>query len=288
MELRPVSFRALLKSYAIMDFRSQHFGRSTGTGAHELLPPLFWVFGQCVFLSGCLSALLFARVDVWFFTAAHLAVAAVVSAACVIVEFSEVVVDPADLNVIGHHPVPLRTYAAARLANLLGYVLAIAVSLAVFPTIVGCGLRDSSWAFAPAYFAASLMTCLLAAGIVVMLFTAIMRRPPGGGVRDALAWTQIVLVAVIFFGGQAVIRDAQDRLEMFAYDPPAWTRQLPTSWLAEAVRHAAWFESRWAIPIGIAALTTAVVWAVALWGLTRAYQHLQPGTGVWERRRVAP
>jgi hypothetical protein len=142
-------FRALVRTYLTMDLRNQHFGHATGTSAKDMIAPLFWVIGQYLLMSGIVSALLFARVEAFFFALAGLTVSMVLMATAIIVEFNEVVLDPSDLEVIAHRPVALRTYAAARLTNLLVYVLLVTAALNVFPAIVGAGLRDAGWLFLP-------------------------------------------------------------------------------------------------------------------------------------------
>jgi len=69
----------------------------------------------------------------------------IVTASSVIVEFNEIVLDPDDWQIIGHLPFPLRTYAAARVTNLMAYVLLTIASVSFFPMIIGVGLRDSGW-----------------------------------------------------------------------------------------------------------------------------------------------
>ena len=76
-----------------------------------------------------LSVVLFARVDSMFFSLACLSMSMFVLATALIVEFHEVILNPTDLEVLGHHPVPIRTYSAARLTNLLAYILLMTASL---------------------------------------------------------------------------------------------------------------------------------------------------------------
>ena len=105
--VRPRPYRALVRAYALMDFRSQQFERATAAKPKDLITPLFWVVGQYLLLSVITCAVLFARVDAFFFALVNLGVSMLVMGTSLIVEFNEVVLDAEDLNVVGHRPVPL-------------------------------------------------------------------------------------------------------------------------------------------------------------------------------------
>lgn len=282
-------FRALVHAYLLMDFRNQHFGRATATGPTELVTPLFWVVGQYLLVGGILSALLFARVDAFFFALVTLGTTMMVMATAIIVEFNEVVLDLGDLAVIGHQPVPARTYAAARLTNLLVYVLLVTASLTVFPAIVGVGLRDSSWLFLPAYVVVALLGNLSVTGIVILLYTTLLSRWQGDAVKNVLAWTQVILIMILVYGGQAVLRDAKDTLEMMAYHLPQWIMLLPPAWLASFVDGCAAGQPGtffWILGGGI--LVVAGLWMAVTWRLSLAYAQMQPGSATWQRMTLPP
>lgn len=283
--IRARPFRALLKAYVLMDFRSQQFGRVTVSKPHDLLTPLFWVTGQCLLLSVITCAVLFARVDAYFFALVNLGVSMLVTATSLIVEFNEVVLDAEDLNVVGHQPVPLRTYSAARTTNLLGYVLLMTAALNLFPAIIGMGLRDAGWTYLPAYAAAALVGNLFVVGVLLLLYTTFAGGRPGDAVREVLAWTQTILIMIAFYGGQAVLRDSQDRLEVAAYNLPGWAAYLPPAWLASFVDSTSLTGggTKWWI-LGAGLLANAVLWPLVLRRVSVAYARMQPGgTAAWQR-----
>ncbi|HEY0377803.1 MAG TPA: hypothetical protein VGC87_12830 [Pyrinomonadaceae bacterium] len=279
--VRPRPFRALLRAYVLMDFRSQQFGRATAAKPKDLITPLFWVVGQYLLLSFITSAVLFARVSAFFFALVHLGVSMLVIGTSLVVEFNEVVLDAEDLNVVGHQPVPLRTYSAARLTNLLGYVLMMTAALNLFPAIVGLGLRDTGWAYLPAYVAAALVGNLAVVGVLLLLYTTLMSGRPSDAAREVLAWTQTILIMIAFYGGQLVLRDGQDRLEMAAYNSPGWLEYLPPAWLAHFVDGAS-SGAAWWIP-GAGVLFNAAVWALVMTRVSALYGRVQPGGAAWQR-----
>lgn len=280
--VRPRPFRALLRAYVLMDFRSQQFGRATASKPKDLITPLFWVVGQYLLLSFITCAVLFGRVGAFFFALVNLGVSMLVIGTSLIVEFNEVVLDAEDLNVVGHKPVPLRTYSAARLTNLLGYVLLMTASLNLFPAIVGLGLRDTTWAYLPAYAAAALVGNLAVVGVLLLLYTTLMSGRPSDSVREVLAWTQTILIMIAFYGGQAVLRDGQDRLEMAAYNPPGWLVFLPPAWLAHFVDGASAPAAAWWI-LGAGVIFVAAVWALVLGRVSAMYGRMGPGGTAWRR-----
>jgi hypothetical protein len=284
MDLSVRQFRALLRAYVLMDFRSQQFGRATASKSQDLITPLFWVIGQYLLLSVITCLVLFARVDAFFFALVNLGVSMLAIGTSLIVEFNEVVLDPEDLNVIGHQPVPLRTYSAARMMNLLGYVVLMTIALNLFPAIVGLGLRDTGWMYLPAYTAAAFLGNLSTVGLLLLLYTALASGRPTDALREVLAWTQTILIMIAFYGGQAIFRDSQDRVEMAAYSLPGWVMFLPPAWLAHFVDSTSPVSNpKWWIP-GLALLFNIALWALVMKRISIAYARMQPGGAAWQRR----
>ncbi|MEZ4318895.1 MAG: hypothetical protein R3F61_15380 [Myxococcota bacterium] len=234
--IHPRPYRALVWALWTMDLRGQHFAKATGVQPKMLMSPLFWVVGQCLTMS-CIAALvLFARVDLRFYVFANLSMSVLLLATMVLVEFHEVVFDPNDRDTIRHRPIPLRTYAAARFTNLLGYVGLMGFALTVFPAIVGAGMPEAGWLYLPAYLAASFGASMVAVAAVVWTLSL------GGGLgqlKDLLAWSQILGILVLGYGAQFIFRDDSHAFFVWAAFPPAWRANVPTEWLAAFVEQAA-------------------------------------------------
>jgi hypothetical protein len=289
LELQPRVFRALLHAFLLMDLRNQVFGRATATKPHDRVAPMVWVVGQYLLIGLLLAGILFARVDVFFFTFCALGTSLLVIATAIIVEFNEVVLDPAMLEVLGHQPLPPRTFAAARVANLLLYVLLMSVSLNLGPAIAGAGLRDAGLWYVPAYLLVSLASNFALAGLVILLYAVLLKARPNEEIREILAWTQIVLILILFYGGQAIFRDPRQRLEMLAYNLPEWVQWLPFAPLASYVAGCGAglaLELLW-IP-ALTVLSCVLIWLLVLRRLSAGYAALQPGRSVWERTKTAP
>ncbi len=270
-------FRHLTKALLLMDLRGQHYARATGAKPGEAIPPLFWVIGQFLFVSGVLSVALFGRVDSWGFAFANLSAAILLTISAVIVEFNEVVLNTDDLYILGHRPVSRKTYAAARLANLGAFIFLIFIAMSIFPAIIGCNLRDASGWWLPVFLLSNFAAVFGTAAAVVILYTF---SPPKQGEndwRDMLAWLQIVLALVFFYGAQFMFRDGKHQVEMFLNYPPAWAKWLPSAWLASFVsenvpRLHADFLFKTLIIIGIVVAAVAIL----LFRLINFYKNLRP------------
>jgi hypothetical protein len=289
LSIEPPMFRALVRAYVLMDFRNQQFARSTASGPKAVISPLFWVLGQNLIVGLICAVVLFARVDAFFFAVVCLGISCLVTATSLVVEFNEVVLTPDDLEVIGHLPVPLRTYAAARIANLLVYVLLVLASLNLYPAIVGAALRDAPWWWLPAYGAAALVSGLVTAAAMILVYTVVMRGRDYSKSQELLAWVQVAMILVLFYGGQLALRDAQQGIQMAAYRPPEFVHWLPTTWLARAVADdVRWpLQSRAGVVAGFA-LAAVVLAAFVVAELTKLYGRLQPGSATWLPTRSPP
>lgn len=263
VQVRP--FRALVRTFATMDLRGQLYGLSTGAKAGELIPPLFWVYGQMLTVSVLLCAALAGRVDAHFYAFANLSVAALMVFSAVVVEFHEAAYDPADVRVIGHRPVTSRTWSLARFVNLLGYVALVGVAVTIFPTVMGLGLRDTEASWLVRYPMASLLTCVCSASVALGLYVLGGFGERFDGLRQALAWTQIGGILALFYGGQFMIRNGTGSVSMMSYDPPDWVLNTPTWHLAPWVSHGE------LAPLGVGAGVTVIVAGLALWGMQRAW-----------------
>ena len=239
------------------------------------------MFAQYLTISAMLSAAMFARVDIWFFTFAGLSTSMLLVLSALIVELDEAILHPDDREIVGTAPVPPQTYAAARVANLLAYVALMSVGLAIFPTILGAAMRDAGVLFVPAYLLASVVANVAAAAVVVLLYTAMGVRFEG--LRALLAWVQIALIMVIFYGAQAMLRNGDGKIELWCAKPPEWVHMLPSALLADWVAGAATAPAaKHALAAGVSVVIAAVLLRAAVRQLGTAYQamRVEPAVGV--------
>ncbi len=277
----PRMYRALVKAYLLIDFRNQQFGRATSTsGPREILTPLFTVTGQNLLIGLFVSVGLFARVDCFFFALVMLCVSMLVTASSVIVEFNEIVLDPDDLTIVGHQPVPVRTYSAARVTNLMAYVLLTIAALNFCPAIVGAGLRDATWTFTLWYSAAALISNLVVAGGIILVYHAVLREHPTTQTRDLLAWVQTGAMLLLGYGAQLVIRDPRQSLQMLAYELPQWVKSTPPGWMAQLAIMTG-VEARGLGILVAGMVISGAIWTLVVVRLSASYAMMEPGRSAW-------
>ncbi|MEL6109462.1 MAG: hypothetical protein AAFU85_25925 [Planctomycetota bacterium] len=281
------SVKALLYAFLVMDFRNQAFGQVTRTGDRDIFSPLYWVTGQNLLISCFVAGILFARVEAYAFALICLGVSMLVCVTSIIVEFNEIILSPDDLHVLGHQPVSYKTYAVARLANLFLYIAYIILTMSVVPMILGAGLRESTPWFAALYAMASVVGSFLAAGCIILFYVTFFTGP-SEKVRETLAWSQAVLMLITGYGGQAVLRDTRDQLEVAVYHLPEWTQWTPPGLLGRFVvsSNNGIAGVEWWI-LGAATGLTALVWFLVYANLARAYARL-PAAKVDPRSTMLP
>ena len=229
------SVRALTRAFLIMDLRQQHYAAATATRPSHLLSPLFLVVAQCLTMSAAMCLILLARVEVFFFAFANLTLSLLVLATTIIVEFHEIVLNPDDLDIIRHRPISSRTYTLARLLNLGFYWSLMYLALNLLPILIGAGLKDAGWWYAPAYLLVSGFASLIVAALTILLLSMISSGPRLEAVKNVLAWTQILLILVVGYGGQFMLRDTNHAVQMWAAKPPSWATWIPTFQLASLI-----------------------------------------------------
>lgn len=277
----PRSFRALFAAQLAMVYRSPIYARVTASPAESFISPWFWVLGQNLIIGAIASLVLFARVDAFFFTLGCLTVSMVVTLAAMIVELNDTVFDPDDQEVLGHLPIPSRTYAAVRLAGLATYVFATIGSVNLFPALVGASLRDAPDGFVVTYLLAATALSSLVVAIVIGTMTWSSKYFAWSQVQEVAGWVPTALILVLFYGGQFALRDKSQQLAWLAYDLPSWITWLPVAWLAASIapppETLEWIKP-WSLAVWCAA--AVIVWVAVLQGLDRFY-------GQWQLRATS-
>ncbi|MBO6934984.1 MAG: hypothetical protein JJ863_08410 [Deltaproteobacteria bacterium] len=281
-ELEGRAFRGLARTFWLLDLRGQHYGRATGAKAGDLLPPLFWVVGQFLTVSLLATLVLIGRVDLYFFCAAHLGLAALLTFSALVVELDEAIFHPADRLALAGRPVPLRTYALARFLNLLRYVGLLSLALLPFPLVVGASLPEAGLAFVPGFVVAFAITQVGITALVVLL-RALVQRKGADGLRGALAWVQILAILGLFYGGQAMVRQGSTAITELAASRPAWLTFTPPGWLAAQLE--ASDLSAFARLGGALAAVALLGWIAAV-RLARAYAHVREGGHLFAVREL--
>lgn len=268
MGVQPRPYRALVRAFLTMDLKGQFYEMSTGSKANDLVAPLYWVYGQLLIASALSCAIMQGRVDVGFYAFFNLSLAAILTWSAVIVEFHEAAYDPKDITVVGHRPITSRTWAFARLSNLLAYVSFISLALTIFPAVMGLGLNDAGPLWILTYPFASAFACGSGAALALLTFAVAGLENPLSGPRRIASWIQIVLILVLFYGGQLMIRSTSGIFEYFAAKPPVELTYLPTWYLGQAV------ANNELTPLAVGAILTIALCGIAIGAMRRGWNRV--------------
>lgn len=147
-----------------------------------------------------------------------------------VVDFTNVLFDTADLSMIAPRPVADRTVLAARLIHIGIYLALLAGSITLGPVLIGAFVFNPL-VYVPIMLFASTMSAVLAVGLVVALYVTVLRRVNPERFQNFVIYTQIAMTIGIFGGMQVLppllarhdVRQwLQSHREIFLAYPPAY------------------------------------------------------------------
>lgn len=151
-----------------------------------------------------------------------------------VADYSSVLLDTADNQILQPRPVTGRTILAARIAHIAVYLGLLSFSLGLAAFVIGA-LRYGAL-FIPAFAAALLAGIMLMVATVNILYLLVMRVVNGEKLRDLILYFQIV-VAVVMMGGYQLMPRLLDTTALQTLDisGASWIYFYPPTWFAGAV-----------------------------------------------------
>ncbi len=151
-----------------------------------------------------------------------------------ITDFSSVLLDTTDNQIILPRPVTSKTFFVARLVHILVYLLQFTIALAIFPLIfifIGYGILVGL-----AAFITILLTVMFAVFITYLLYGFILRVSSEEKIKDIISGFQIVMTIIFAVGFQIVPRLLN--IENLKVTMPIYwyTYLLPPMWMANALQ----------------------------------------------------
>ncbi len=121
-----------------------------------------------------------------------------------LLQLSQILVDPTDIEVLSSRPVDGRTLFAARLAHAFMYVLILSAAFSMFPVLLGCiGMR--TWQPLVVFPLSALLSGSLTLGLVALLHAACLRLLGPVRFQGFVLWIQIGVLSVMM-GGNAIFQ----------------------------------------------------------------------------------
>ena len=162
----------------------------------------------------------------------------VMVATAILIEHNSVVISPTDYGILGYQPITSRTYFAARLTNVLIYMLAMTTAVGLLPAaafFVNHGAAVGVAAVAALYASATATT------LAIIAFYAWLVRAVGARrLRSLLSWVQM-FVSFIVYGGFFAFSEvfATGVLASVTFPRTPWLLLYPGTWFASWMEVAA-------------------------------------------------
>ncbi|WP_080238038.1 hypothetical protein [Spirosoma rigui] len=149
-------------------------------------------------------------------------------------DFSSVILDSSDNQIILPRPVSSRTLWLARVVHITSYLFAIALSASVIGVLI-IGYRFGALA-GLLFLGMSLLSAVLMVFLTNVFYLLLMRFISEDKLREVINYFQIVM-AVVFYGGYQLLPRLMDTETMIteALDHEWWHLLVPPMWMAGAV-----------------------------------------------------
>ena len=226
--------KALLRAYLKMSMRESILMRSRGG------PSSFtFVIGMYLVVGALISAMLFARPDVFLFAVAVHAMTFFAVGMAAVIEANEVLFDRREEDVFAPLPIHPRTLLLAKSITLIAFVSLLALAMNLVPTFAGLAATDARPWFPLVHLASVLLITTFACGAVVCIYGIVLRLFGRERFENLAVWAQVGMVVMYVGGFQILPRIMADRSpeEMANFGkyllptPPGWFAALD-AWLA--------------------------------------------------------
>lgn len=145
-------------------------------------------------------------------------------------DFSAVLLDVKEKNILLSKPLDGKTFNAAKTTHIALYMLGISLSLNLLPLIFGS--VKYGIIFAPIFFVENILLALIVIVITALLYTLVLKFFDGEKLKDIINYFQIFLAFAMSFGYQLFNRIFIFDFAYEAYNPKVWHAFLPSMWFA--------------------------------------------------------
>ncbi|WP_315066116.1 hypothetical protein [uncultured Clostridium sp.] len=145
-------------------------------------------------------------------------------------DFSAVLLDVQEKNILLPKPIDSKTFNAAKLTHICVYLMGISLSLNFIPLIFGT--IKYGFIFPPIFIIENILLTLIVIVITAFLYTIVLKLFDGEKLKDIINYFQIFVAFVFTFGYQLFSRIFAITGIKAAYVPKLWHALLPSMWFA--------------------------------------------------------
>lgn len=145
-------------------------------------------------------------------------------------DFSTVLLDVRDRNMLHTKPVEAKTISAAKIVHIALYIMFVAGSLIALPLIVGLFVKGI--AFTLIFFVQLIFAVMLIVSVTPLFYFLILKIYDGERLKNIINYMQIILSIGIIIGYQLLIRSFQFIDFQVMYTSKWWHVFIPAMWFS--------------------------------------------------------
>ena len=145
-------------------------------------------------------------------------------------DFSAVLLDVAEKNILLPKPIDSVTFNAAKTTHICIYLAGLSLSLNLIPLVIGT--IKFGVLFFIIFFIENILAVLIVITLTSLLYTLVLKFFDGEKLKDIINYFQILLAFVFAFGYQLVARVFNATNMNSEYIPKFWHTLLPSMWFA--------------------------------------------------------
>ncbi|MCB2298502.1 hypothetical protein [Clostridium tagluense] len=145
-------------------------------------------------------------------------------------DFSAVLLDVKEKNILLPRPIDSRTFNAAKTTHICIYLMGLSLSLNLIPLVLGTVKYGAL--FFVIFSIENILAVLIVIALTALLYTLVLKFFDGEKLKDIINYFQILLAFVFAFGYQLVARVFDMKGMNSEYVPKIWHALLPSMWFA--------------------------------------------------------
>jgi ABC-2 type transport system permease protein len=153
----------------------------------------------------------------------------------VVLECSQVLLIPDDLDILGHRPISSSTFFLARVSHLLIFILIFSTVLSIGPTVVSFFLGGTPASFPLSFWGGAFLTILFTASLTIFLYSSLLGLVKYEKLRSLVMVIQLIFTGILVFLYQWIARTGWEYSMMNFRLEETWIRWLPPAWFASIV-----------------------------------------------------